>query len=70
MHALLRKRRYLMIGTLLVALLISIVPWGAAVTSRECYSAYERCMQFYAWTGPFAYPYCTNGYIFCMLFIV
>ena len=69
MHTLTHKRRYLAVVALLILLLASFATWGAAVTSRDCYNAYERCMQYYSWSGPFAYPYCTNGYIFCMLFI-
>lgn len=70
---LLRKRKKAVVVSIIFLFaffLAGTVPNRAAdVTSKDCYDGYQRCMLYYGWAGPFAYPYCLNGYMFCLLFV-
>lgn len=68
-----KKKKVIFVSAIfiLAVFFLSAIPYlEAEVTSEDCYDAYIRCMTYYTWTGPFAYPYCLNGYMFCMLFVV
>lgn len=50
--------------------LISVFPaYASDVTSEQCVEAYHRCLDYYMWAGPFAFAYCGNGLVFCLLFL-
>lgn len=65
-----KKRIKFILTIFLIILFIYGIPsLLPAVSSEECMDAYNECMDQYWWSGPFGYAYCTNGLMFCLLYL-